>query len=64
MVCRSPWSITAHVRLHKVTVARDLGRQVEINSGVKPGDQVILNPSVDLADGSKVKPRSQPVKVS
>lgn len=53
-----------HVRLHKVTVARDLGRQVEISSGVKPGDQVILNPSVDLADGSKVKPRSQPVKVS
>jgi RND family efflux transporter MFP subunit len=52
------------VRLHKVTVARDLGRQVEISSGVKPGDQVILNPSVDLADGSKVKPRSQPVKVS
>lgn len=52
------------VRLHKVTVARDLGRQVEISSGVKPGDQVILNPSVDLAEGSKVKPRSQPVKVS
>jgi RND family efflux transporter MFP subunit len=52
------------VRLHKVTVARDLGRQVEISSGVKPGDRVILNPSVDLADGSKVKPRSQPVKVS
>jgi RND family efflux transporter MFP subunit len=52
------------VRLHKVTVARDLGSRVEISNGVKPGDQVILNPSVDLADGSKVKPRSQPVKVS
>jgi RND family efflux transporter MFP subunit len=52
------------VRLHKVTVARDLGKQVEISSGVKPGDQVILNPSVDLAEGSKVQPRSQPVKVS
>jgi RND family efflux transporter MFP subunit len=52
------------VRLHKVTVARDLGSRVEISNGVKAGDQVILNPSVDLADGSKVKPRSQPVKVS
>jgi RND family efflux transporter MFP subunit len=52
------------VRLHKVTVARDLGKQVEISSGVKPGDQVILNPSVDLANGSKVKPSTQPVKVS
>jgi multidrug efflux pump subunit AcrA (membrane-fusion protein) len=49
------------VRLHKVTVARDLGSRVEISNGVKPGDQVILNPSVDLAGGSKVKPRSQPV---
>jgi RND family efflux transporter MFP subunit len=52
------------VHLHKVTVARDLGKQVEISSGVKAGDQVILNPSVDLADGSKVKPRTQPDKVS
>lgn len=52
------------VRFHKVTVTRDLGKQVEISSGVKPGDQVILNPSVELADGSKVKPNSQPVKVS
>lgn len=52
------------VRFHKVTVTRDLGKQVEISSGVKPGDQVILNPSVDLADGSKVKPNSRPVKIS
>jgi RND family efflux transporter MFP subunit len=52
------------VRFHKVTVTRDLGKQVEISSGVKPGDQVILNPSVDLTDGSKVKASSQPLKVS
>jgi hypothetical protein len=52
------------VRLHRVTVARDLGSRVEICSRVKPGNQVILNPSVDLADGSKVKRRSKPVKVS
>jgi multidrug efflux pump subunit AcrA (membrane-fusion protein) len=50
------------VRFHKVTVTRDLGKQVEISSGVRPGDQVILNPSVDLADGSKVN--SRPVKIS
>lgn len=52
------------VHLHKVTVARDLGKQVEISSGVKPGDQVILNPSVDLIEGSKVKSKAQPLKVS
>jgi RND family efflux transporter MFP subunit len=52
------------VRFHKVTVARDLGSQVEIQSGVKPGDQVILNPPVDLADGSKVQTRPQALKIS
>jgi RND family efflux transporter MFP subunit len=52
----------AHLR--KVTVARDLGREVEIDSGVKRGDQVILNPAVDLADGSKVRIRPQPVQTS
>jgi multidrug efflux pump subunit AcrA (membrane-fusion protein) len=49
------------VHLHKVNVVRDLGRQVEINSGVKAGDKVILNPSVDLADGSRVSLRTQAV---
>jgi RND family efflux transporter MFP subunit len=43
------------VHLRKVAVVRDLGQEVEINSGVKRGDQVILNPAVDLADGSKVR---------
>jgi RND family efflux transporter MFP subunit len=49
------------VHLHKVNVVRDLGQQVEINSGVKAGDKVILNPSVDLADGSRVTLRTQAV---
>jgi RND family efflux transporter MFP subunit len=44
----------AHFRA--VSVARDLGTQIEVRSGVKPGDQVILNPPVDLADGSRVNP--------
>src|SRR6202161_1946708 len=34
----------AHIR--KISVARDLGTEVEARDGVKPGDQVILNPSV------------------
>ncbi|WP_454620187.1 efflux RND transporter periplasmic adaptor subunit [Bradyrhizobium cenepequi] len=49
------------VHLHKVNVVRDLGQQVEINSGVKTGDKVILNPSVDLADGSRVTLKTQAV---
>ena len=41
--------------LHKVTVKRDLGTRVEVDSGIKAGDQVILNPPVTLVDGSKVR---------
>jgi hypothetical protein len=43
------------VRLRKVTVIRDLGKELEVNSGIKQGDQLILNPAVDLIDGSKVQ---------
>jgi len=52
------------VHLHKVSVVRDLGQEVEINSGVKAGDQVILNPAVDLADGSKVRIRAPATRTS
>jgi multidrug efflux pump subunit AcrA (membrane-fusion protein) len=40
-------------RLRKVAVVSDFGQQVEVNSDVKRGDQVILDPAVDLVDGSK-----------
>lgn len=52
------------VHLRKVSVLRDLGSEVEINSGVKAGDQVILSPAVDLADGSKVRVRTAAVRTS
>jgi len=48
------------VRFHKVTVVRDFGTTVEVNAGVKEGDQVILNPPVDLTDGHKVSVRPEP----
>jgi RND family efflux transporter MFP subunit len=40
---------------HKVTVVRDFGTEVEVRDGLKPGDEVILRPMVNLADGSKVQ---------
>jgi RND family efflux transporter MFP subunit len=46
----------AHIR--KISVARDLGTQVEVRDGVSAGDHVILNPSVDLVEGSRVQARS------
>jgi len=46
-------------RIRKVTVARDLGTGVEVRDGVKPGEQVILNPAVDLEEGSRVAAKAQ-----
>jgi RND family efflux transporter MFP subunit len=48
----------AHVR--RVNVVRDFGTIVEVNDGVKEGDQVILNPPVDLTDGHKVQIKPTP----
>ena len=41
-------------------MVRDFGTSVEVNAGVKDGDQVILNPPVDLTDGRKVQIRPAP----
>jgi RND family efflux transporter MFP subunit len=46
--------------IRKVRVKRDLGTRVEVDTGVKTGDQVILNPPVTLVDGSKVQLRPEP----
>jgi RND family efflux transporter MFP subunit len=48
----------AHIR--KISLVRDLGTSVEVNSGVSNGDRVILNPQVDLTDGRKVTARTPP----
>jgi RND family efflux transporter MFP subunit len=47
-------------RVRRVTEARDFGTTVEVSAGVKDGDQVILNPPVDLTEGHKVKIRPAP----
>jgi RND family efflux transporter MFP subunit len=48
------------VHSRKITEIRDLGTEVEVSRGVKPGDQVVLTPPVDLEDGSKVQIRTTP----
>ena len=50
----------AHLR--KITVARDLGLEVEAREGVQAGDQVILNPAVELRDGDRVGVRPADAK--
>ena len=43
---------TVHYR--KVKLGRDYGTQVEITSGLVPGEKVIVNPTDDLKEGEKV----------
>ena len=51
-------------RIRPVTVVRDFGKSVEVSTGVKDGDQVILNPPVDLIDGRKIQVRPAPSAAS
>jgi RND family efflux transporter MFP subunit len=43
------------VHLRKIAVVRDFGSEVEVDGGLSQGDRVVLNPAVDLVEGSKVK---------
>jgi RND family efflux transporter MFP subunit len=45
--------------IRKINETRDMGTQVEVDAGVKPGDQVILNPPVNLREGSNVRLAAQ-----
>jgi RND family efflux transporter MFP subunit len=47
------------VHLRKLTVVRDRGTTIEVSAGLADGDQVILNPPVDISEGRSVSP--QPV---
>ncbi|UJB18563.1 MULTISPECIES: efflux RND transporter periplasmic adaptor subunit [Lysobacter] len=43
-----------------VTLGRNLGNEVEVLSGVNPGDTVVLAPNAMLADGNKVNAKALP----
>jgi RND family efflux transporter MFP subunit len=45
------------IHMHKISVLRDFGTEVEATEGVKEGDRVVLNPWIDLAEGSPVDDR-------
>jgi len=38
-----------------VTIARDLGRDIELASGISPDDRVIVAPPDGIADGDQVR---------
>jgi RND family efflux transporter MFP subunit len=43
------------VSLKTVKVSRDFGNTVEVQSGIDPGAQIVVNPPDSLADGEKVR---------
>lgn len=45
----------AHIR--RIKEVRDFGTSIEASEGVKDGDQVILNPPVDIVENQAVKTR-------
>jgi membrane fusion protein (multidrug efflux system) len=50
-----------------VTIARDLGRDIELGSGLSPDDRFIVAPPDGLSDGDQVRiagPKGAPAKVS
>ena len=49
------------VHMHDVSVYRDYGTKLELRSGLNGGENVVLNPPINIEDGSKVNvPHDQP----
>ena len=44
-----------NVVLKSITISRDFGTDVEIESGIKPGEQIIINPPDSIINGEKVR---------
>lgn len=50
------------VALKKVSIHRDFGNQIEVDSGINTGDKIIVNPLDSLEDGQEVKIIAVPEK--
>lgn len=44
------------IKLSKVVVGRDFGKDLEIVEGVKVGDRILSDPDIDLKEGDKIEP--------
>jgi len=53
--------VDGKVQLKKVTLGRDLGVRIEIQSGLSPQDKLIINPPDSLAEGDAVVASEAPV---
>ena len=48
------------IRMVPITLARDLGETAEVNKGLTGGEQIVVNPPLDLEPGQKVHVASSP----
>src|SRR6478609_9694039 len=54
------------IQFKQVTIARDLGRTIELASGLSPDDRVVVTPPDGVADGNQVRiagDKARPAKV-
>jgi RND family efflux transporter MFP subunit len=47
------------VHMHKLTLGRDYGPEVEVASGLEPGDAVVLNPTDAIREDALVSPKER-----
>jgi hypothetical protein len=47
------------VERRAVAVGGMVGDEVEVLSGVRPGDRLVVNPPAELGDGSRVRARAE-----
>jgi RND family efflux transporter MFP subunit len=50
------------VNLHTIKLGRDFGKEIEVLSGIKPEDRIILNPSDSLTAGVAVNVAKAPLR--
>lgn len=43
------------ITLRPITISRDFGKEVEVKSGLAPGERVVINPPDSLYDGEQVR---------
>ncbi len=43
------------IRMQKLTVSRDMGRELEVVQGLRGGERLVVNPSDEIRDGMEVK---------
>ena len=48
------------INLKEITIARDLGNEVEVASGITADDRVLINPPDGIATGDKVRIAGSP----